>query len=430
MAASSSAIDFPPSQTAVRVRLVDTTAVMTVRAQSFVKPVQPGHELLNLTCAAFLIDHEPSGKRVMFDLGVRKDFWNYAAVLQKRIGSIIPSLRVDRDVPEILAEKGVALDSISSVVWSHYHWDHIGDMSLFPSSTEVVVGPGFKSSPLLLPGYPNKQDSPVRSSDFQGRELREIDFAKSGLQIGGYGAFDFFGDGSFYLLGALGFISLLTICRLDVGEPILELTATTDTPGHCVGHMCGLARTTAGTDSTFLLLGGDICHFAGDLRPNPTHPIPDPVPATVLDRELREQYPSPCPCSLFTDHHPAISQGLESGDPRQTPWYKVSTHPSSAYVDPRTSQESVDKLISFEQSPAVMICLSHDQALLTFLPTLNKDPGADLNEWKSKGWKEKCRWDWLNELPRGNGRYGRRPIVEGFWRDGKPWDRSNMTGEE
>ncbi len=48
----------------------------------------------------------------MFDLGVRKDYWNYAAILQKRIGSVIPSLRVEKGVSEILEEGGVGLDQI------------------------------------------------------------------------------------------------------------------------------------------------------------------------------------------------------------------------------------------------------------------------------------------------------------------------------
>jgi hypothetical protein len=74
-------------------------------------------------------------------------------------------------------------------------------MSLFPPLTEIVVGPGFKAAPQLLPGFPKKLDSPVLVSDFAGRQLREIDFEVSGLEIGGYRAFDFFGDGSFYLLG-------------------------------------------------------------------------------------------------------------------------------------------------------------------------------------------------------------------------------------
>jgi hypothetical protein len=220
---SSPTLTFPPSPSTVKIRMLNTTACMTVRAESFVRPVQPGHEFLNLTCVAFLIEHAASGKKVMFDLGVRKDYWNYAAVLRKRIGTVIPALRVDCDVPEILEVGGTRLDEIGkawvrlrmlrdpcayfafpclgSVIWSHYHWDHIGDMSLFPAVTEVVVGPGFKASPLLLPGFPEKADSPVLASDFQGRSLREIDFASAPLEIGGYAAFDFFGDASFYLLG-------------------------------------------------------------------------------------------------------------------------------------------------------------------------------------------------------------------------------------
>lgn len=48
--------------------------------------------------------------------------------------------------------------------YSHWHWDHLGDPSRFPSCTELVVGPGFKDS--FLPGYPAKKDAPVRESDF------------------------------------------------------------------------------------------------------------------------------------------------------------------------------------------------------------------------------------------------------------------------
>ena len=32
------------------------------------------------------------------------------------------------------------------VVGSHHHFDHIGDMTTFPRSTEIVVGPGFKDA--------------------------------------------------------------------------------------------------------------------------------------------------------------------------------------------------------------------------------------------------------------------------------------------
>jgi hypothetical protein len=195
-----------------------------------------------------------------------------------------------------------------------------------------------------------------------------------------------------------------------------------DTPGHCIGHMCGLARTTAGEQSTFLLLGGDVCHFVGDLRPNPAYRIPDEMSRDILDEDP-EFFPQPCPCSLFTNHHPQLADNNSDDQRRHTPFFKVSTLKASAYIDPSTAQRSVDNLMHFEQSPDVMVCLAHDRALFKFLPTFNDDARASLNDWKSKGWKEKCRWDWLNELPR-NGKPGRKKIVDGFWRDGKPWDRA------
>jgi glyoxylase-like metal-dependent hydrolase (beta-lactamase superfamily II) len=89
---------------------------------------------------------------------------------------------------------------------------------MFPSSTELVVGPGFKEA--FVPAYPTVEDSQVDERAWEGRSLREIDFDAegNGLKLGQYKAMDFYGDGSFYLL---------------------------DTPGHAIGHMCGLARTSA-----------------------------------------------------------------------------------------------------------------------------------------------------------------------------------------
>ena len=386
-------LELPESSNTVRVRMIDSTALMQIKSESFIDPVQPGHELINITDVCFLIEHLPSGKKIMFDLGCRKDYWNLPPVILKRFGDVIPSLKVKHDVSDILKAKGVSLASISSIIWSHYHWDHVGNPALFPPSTSITVGPGVKqASTPLLPGYPDLPKSPLSASDFKNRQLNEIDLFET--NIGDLPAHDYFGDGSFYLL---------------------------NTPGHCTGHICGLART---TPSTFVFMGGDICHFAGDFRPSSTLPLPDPIPTGTLDKT--PYFPVPCPAELFTSHHPRETNPSKT---TETPWYRVTDHPRAAYINPPLARTSVSKMQPFDDSPDVLVCIAHDATLLSVLPTLNTSPEKDLTEWKKEGWKEKCHWGWLNELPR-EGKRGREPVVEGFWRDGRWWDLGGWKREQ
>lgn len=67
----------------------------------------------------------------------------------------------------------------------------------------------------MIPGYPKNPESLILESDYEGRNLRQVNFEEesNGLEIGGYRAFDYFGDGSFYLLetpGVSGDITKLT----------------------------------------------------------------------------------------------------------------------------------------------------------------------------------------------------------------------------
>jgi glyoxylase-like metal-dependent hydrolase (beta-lactamase superfamily II) len=365
--------------------MIDTTALMTIASESFVDPVQPGHELINVTDVCFLVEHQPSGKNLLFDLGCRKDYWNLPPVIQKRLGDVIPSLKVKQDVSEILEEKGISLESISSIVWSHYHWDHTGNPATFPSSTSITIGPGVThASPAIFPGYPVLPKSPLVASDFKDRHLHEINTFET--YVGSLSAHDFFGDGSFYLL---------------------------NTPGHCTGHICGLART---TPDTFIFMGGDICHFPGDFRPSTNIPLPNPIPAGTLDRT--PFFPTPCPAELFTSHHPRRPSLAQT---TTTPWYTITSHKRAAYIDPPLARQTLSKMQPFDDHSNVLVCLAHDTALLEVLPTLNQNPELDLQDWKAQGWKEKCHWGWLNELPR-DGKKGRESIVQGFWREGKWWD--------
>jgi hypothetical protein len=211
--------------------------------------------------------------------------------------------------------------------------------------------------------------------------MTEIGF-ETDLKIGQFRAHDYFGDGSFYLL---------------------------DVPGHAIGHMCGLART---TPTTFMLLGADACHFAGALRPSPYIPMPPTLDS--VSNGLDPYFPPVCPCSMFGDCHP----GTTEEEKRTTGYYTPSRLPGSAYVDPDVALESIGGLTEFDASKDVFICLAHDPSLFEVLPLLNACPTNALNDWQEKGYKETTKWRFLNELPR-EGKPGRQPLVFGLWRDGK-----------
>lgn len=147
----------PKAGNTVRVRAIDTTTNQVVDTRAFIEPVHQGHETLNLPTLAFLVEHDELGKRVLFDCGGRKDYQKFSPGVLKKMDELLFSISVEKDVNEILEEAGIALDSIDSMIWSHWHWDHHGAPELFPKSVEIVVGPGFKE--LFMPGFPTRPDA-------------------------------------------------------------------------------------------------------------------------------------------------------------------------------------------------------------------------------------------------------------------------------
>ena len=406
----------PPSNNTVRVRLIDNSAKMVLGSVPFIEPLVEGHEMMNGTDCSFLVENETLGTKAVFDMGMRKDWWNLAPAVGKGLALMTTSIRVDKDVPEILQENGIRLEDIDDIFWSHAHLDHTGDPSLFPSSTTLNYG---KAIAALKPGYPEQPDAPLLASDFAGRRNNEIDFGSSSLRIGGFSALDFYGDGSFYLL---------------------------DTPGHAPGHISALARTTTATagssaaephggsgKDTFLLLGGDSCHFFGVLRPNQTYPFPTgsryPEGAIGIANSDEPQ--------VLLQRHPEFLSPSSSSKltATVTPWCHVSAHQHSVYEDPAAAQETANRLREeFDEAENVFVAVAHDASLFVedgrgrfVLPTLNQTPQRDLNGWYREGWKQKLYWAWTAEL--GNQSESgkitpRSPLVQGFWKDGKKYETS------
>ncbi|KAI4191287.1 MAG: hypothetical protein L6R41_000214 [Letrouitia leprolyta] len=219
----------------------------------------------------------------------------------------------------------------------------------------------------------------------RGRDVREIEFDQS-EKIGQFPSYDLFGDGSFYLL---------------------------DVPGHAIGHISGLART---TPDTYVFMGGDVCHFGGSYRPTQYAPLPTNVPSGVpLDFD---RFRHPCPCSIFTACH------RDPPNARTSPFYKVTQAPGAWYIDPPVAQQSIDRLEEFDADENVFVCVAHDVGLI---PVCDWFPNGTLNDWKAKGWKEKSKWGFLNELPI-DGKPGRPPLVPGLVKDGKLIDIVDLPG--
>ncbi|KAG6844312.1 hypothetical protein H0H87_007882 [Tephrocybe sp. NHM501043] len=195
--------------------------ILELKSAHFTTSAAPD-EVLIVPSLAFLLQHSTNRDKLLFDLGVRKDWHNYPEENLKTIGSF--TLSVPQDVVESLAKGGLSPADIPTICISHVHFDHIGDTSLFPKS-KLLLGEGTKdvivpenTEPLIIKDLPLDRTEFLSTANWQ--------------PLGPFPrALDYYGDGSLYII---------------------------DAAGHLAGHLNILARTSA--DGSWVFLGGDSAH--------------------------------------------------------------------------------------------------------------------------------------------------------------------------
>lgn len=112
-----------PSGSTVSVKIIDSTTRLRLPLSLLMGPKILGHDDLNCPAYSFLIEH-PSGRKLLFDLGTRKDLDNLPPSIVEMISQPQWEFKVEKDVAEILEENGVSPRSIEAVVWSHWHCEY------------------------------------------------------------------------------------------------------------------------------------------------------------------------------------------------------------------------------------------------------------------------------------------------------------------
>lgn len=111
-------LSIPPSSISVTVKVIDVCTIYDVPADALFAPPVPGvKQLPPAPSFVFLIEH-PSGQKILYDLGIRKDWQkNLAPGILARFKKVGYRPSVEKNVSEVLEEAGIGKENINAVIW-------------------------------------------------------------------------------------------------------------------------------------------------------------------------------------------------------------------------------------------------------------------------------------------------------------------------
>ena len=110
-------LGIPSSSTSVSVKIIDVSTISNVPAAVLFTPPVPEFETLApVPSFCFLLEH-PNGQKLIFDLGIRKDWQNLAPSIVERFRKVGHQPSVEKNVAEVLEESGIETVNINAVIW-------------------------------------------------------------------------------------------------------------------------------------------------------------------------------------------------------------------------------------------------------------------------------------------------------------------------
>jgi glyoxylase-like metal-dependent hydrolase (beta-lactamase superfamily II) len=89
----------------------------------------------------------------------------------------------ERAVVELLAGEGVAPEDVDVVAITHFHWDHVGNVELFPNARFLVSAEGWRRHQELRAQVPQMVADPVfpaAAVEFLAAHAERVEFADDG----------------------------------------------------------------------------------------------------------------------------------------------------------------------------------------------------------------------------------------------------------
>jgi hypothetical protein len=133
-------LNIPASSNTVSVKIIDICTISDVPSEKLFAPIIPGTKpVAPVPALIFLVEH-PSGQKVLFDLGIRKDWENLSPAIVQRLKTVGHKPHIEKNASEFLDENGIGKESINAVIWRFANFSN-PDSETILTNQPCALGP-------------------------------------------------------------------------------------------------------------------------------------------------------------------------------------------------------------------------------------------------------------------------------------------------